>query len=110
MGRVDQYCIVRLLKRRKGPCGVVPVALFHLVQVATAVRRYKSDRNLPLGTPIANLELRCPHPDLAEQLAAAVGDLRSITRAVRVDLVNEIDPEAEKILANDTLDAGIRIN
>ena len=60
-----------------------------LVQVATAARRYKSDRNLPLGTPVAGLELRCPHPDLAERLAAAVGDLRSITRAG--DLVRQAD-------------------
>ncbi len=81
-----------------------------LVQVATAARRYKSDRNLPLGTPVAGLELRCPHPDLAERLAAAVGDLRSITRAGRVDLVNEIDPNVEKILAGDTLEVGIRID
>ncbi len=51
-----------------------------LVEIATAARRYKSERGLSLGAELAELRITAELP-LAEQLRAAEEDLRSITRA-----------------------------
>ena len=70
-----------------------------LVAIATEVRRYKSDRNLPLGSELDRLQLATVDGALAEELCAARADLVSITRARQVDIiVNEaLSPEGEKI-------------
>ena len=54
-----------------------------LVELATAVRRYKSERGLSLGAELAELRITAEAP-LAEQLRLAEDDLRSITRAKAV--------------------------
>jgi valyl-tRNA synthetase len=63
-----------------------------LVTLATAVRRYKSDNNLPLGTELGRLQLATAEPTLIETLRAAQDDLMSITRAQRVEVVERLDP------------------
>ncbi|MEZ4729562.1 MAG: class I tRNA ligase family protein [Caldilineaceae bacterium] len=55
-----------------------------LVQIATAVRRYKSEAQLALGTELARLDLMTPDPLLVAALPAAEEDLKSITRAQAV--------------------------
>lgn len=52
-----------------------------LVEIATAARRYKSERGLSLGTELAELRIATSDESLARQLQAAEEDLRSITRA-----------------------------
>ncbi len=54
-----------------------------LVQVATAARRYKSERGLSLGAELAELRITAEE-GLAPQICAADEDLRSITRARKV--------------------------
>ena len=54
-----------------------------LVEIATTVRRYKSERGLSLGAELAELRITAEEP-LAEQLVAAEEDLCSITRAKSV--------------------------
>ena len=71
-----------------------------LKEVATAVRRYKSERNLSLGTELERLKLKVPDLELASLLAAARDDICSITRAVKVEIALEADPELETIEAN----------
>lgn len=51
-----------------------------LVEIATAVRRFKSDHNLGLGTELSRLTINTPH----DLLKTATIDLRSITRAREV--------------------------
>jgi len=51
-----------------------------LVEIATTVRRYKSERGLSLGAELTELRITADAA-LAAQLAAAEEDLRSITRA-----------------------------
>ncbi|MSP13221.1 MAG: hypothetical protein EXR62_09725 [Chloroflexi bacterium] len=63
-----------------------------LVNIATAVRRYKSEANISLGTELACLQLAPPTPSLHETLQAATTDLMSITRAARVELVDRLNP------------------
>jgi valyl-tRNA synthetase len=52
-----------------------------LVEIATAVRRYKSENALSLGSELAGLTLATGDPALADQLQAAIPDLVSVTRA-----------------------------
>ncbi len=53
-----------------------------LVQVATAVRRYKSEQNLALGAEFSRLQLTAESPAQADALRAAAADLTSVTRAL----------------------------
>lgn len=57
-----------------------------LVEIATAVRRYKSESGLSLGQELAHLHLDTPDPELAALLRAAEQDLASITRAVTITI------------------------
>jgi valyl-tRNA synthetase len=63
-----------------------------LVEMATAVRRYKSEHNLSLGAELARLHLHTNDADLAAQMETAVTDLISITRAkeIVVERSNEV--------------------
>ncbi|HOT91530.1 MAG TPA: valine--tRNA ligase [Anaerolineae bacterium] len=65
-----------------------------LVEVATAVRRYKSERGLSLGAEVGPLLLATRNTMLAEQFRAATQDLVSITRAQRVEVVAALDGES----------------
>ncbi len=56
-----------------------------LVQIATAVRRYKSEQNLPLGFELDRLQLSADDLALAGRLKLACADLMSITRARQID-------------------------
>jgi valyl-tRNA synthetase len=60
-----------------------------LLEVATFVRRYKSERNLPLGTKLTVLRLTTDKDYLAESLHLASADLISITRAERLEILCE---------------------
>ncbi|MBN2147274.1 MAG: valine--tRNA ligase [Anaerolineales bacterium] len=55
-----------------------------LVEIATRVRRYKSERNLPLGMALSRVKLAVVDPDLVVTLQLAEDDLKSITRADQV--------------------------
>jgi valyl-tRNA synthetase len=57
-----------------------------LVDVATAVRRHKSEQNLSLGTELRHLQLAADNTELAARLRMAVSDLQSITRAEQVSV------------------------
>jgi len=57
-----------------------------LVEIATAVRRYKSEHNLSLGAEVAQLQVATADPALAEMLKGATADLTSITRAREVSV------------------------
>jgi valyl-tRNA synthetase len=82
---------VRLESREDEAAGDV------LVAIATAVRRYKSERNLSLGTELQRLELTTEEQSLAETLRQATGDLASITRAREVRVNGPLSPDLEAI-------------
>jgi valyl-tRNA synthetase len=63
-----------------------------LIGIATAVRRYKSEHNLSLGSEVANLQLSPQDSGLMGLLQAAGTDLMSVTRARAVQVVEELDP------------------
>jgi valyl-tRNA synthetase len=78
-----------------------------LVAVATAVRRYKSERGLSLGTELARLCLATGEAALAALLREAEADLLSITRARQVSVGHELDPDLEIIQTGDAIDIGL---
>ncbi|MBN1937033.1 MAG: valine--tRNA ligase [Anaerolineae bacterium] len=69
-----------------------------LCQIATAVRRYKSEHSLPLGSELAQLSLSVSDQALAEMLGAAQADLVSITRARIVRIVKAPDRASDASL------------
>jgi valyl-tRNA synthetase len=58
-----------------------------LVEIATTIRRYKSERNLSLGGELSRVKLAVPEPELAKVLLEASEDLISITRARLIEVV-----------------------
>jgi valyl-tRNA synthetase len=69
-----------------------------LVEIATAVRRYKSERGLSLGAETGPLHLATRDAALAEQCRAAAQDLVSVTRAQRVEVVDALDGKGSVLL------------
>ena len=68
-----------------------------LIQLATSVRRYKSERNLPLGSELLRLQLATVEPELVQALELARQDLCSITRAQIIDIMAQPEPGLEII-------------
>ena len=81
-----------------------------LVEAATAVRRYKSERNLSLGTELKRLQLAAPEPGLAEALRQAGADLMSITRARQVEVSESLDPALQAIKTGKSLSIAILVD
>jgi valyl-tRNA synthetase len=76
-----------------------------LVNIATVVRRYKSENNLPLSTDLGRLELMVDPLNLKAALNGAGADLMSVTRAEQIEIVDTLDPGLEAI----HVDGGIHI-
>ncbi len=55
-----------------------------LVGIATEVRRYKSENQLPLGAPLRSLRIGAARPALLAALREAELDIRSVTRAQEI--------------------------
>ncbi len=68
-----------------------------LIEIATAVRRYKSEHNLSLNTEIARLRLTPPAVEWSALLQEAIDDLRSVTRARQIEIDEHLDSSAEKV-------------
>ncbi|HEU5198152.1 MAG TPA: valine--tRNA ligase [Ktedonobacterales bacterium] len=68
-----------------------------LIEIATAVRRYKSEQSLALNTELERLHLATEEPALATALQDAAADLVSITRARRVEVAERLDAGLERI-------------
>jgi valyl-tRNA synthetase len=62
-----------------------------LVAIATAARRFKSEAGLALGAELARLQLATEDAALAAALKAAETDLRSVTRATAIEVVEWLD-------------------
>jgi hypothetical protein len=71
-----------------------------LVAIATAVRRYKSEHNLPLGMEIKRLQLAAADPTLAQRLKEAAADLNSVTRARIVEVKPALEQGLEILITD----------
>lgn len=81
-----------------------------LVEIATAVRRYKSERNLSLGADVARLHLATADEMLAHALATAVADLSSITRAQEIVINEPPGAAVETLVENGRVQIGVEHN
>jgi valyl-tRNA synthetase len=64
-----------------------------MVEIATNVRRYKSEHRLSMAAPLDRLEIVSSHHELVGALQLSITDIRSMTRAVNV-VVTEIPPNS----------------
>jgi hypothetical protein len=74
-----------------------------LLEIASAVRRYKSEQGMSLGAALSTLVLDRVSEAVGAQLVAAAPDLRSVTRAGEItirEIVGEtvvLDTEAIRV-------------
>ncbi|HBX69556.1 MAG TPA: hypothetical protein DEH25_09295, partial [Chloroflexi bacterium] len=80
-----------------------------ILEIAIAVRRYKSERNLSLGTELKRLQLATDHPNLRAALSGASADLMSITRAQKVEISEKPDQNLEQISSFSEITIGIEM-
>jgi valyl-tRNA synthetase len=59
-----------------------------LVEIATAARRYKSERKIPMGSPLAELKITASQKLIAD-LQNCLIDIASVTRAQKIGLSSE---------------------
>ena len=62
-----------------------------LIEAVTAVRRYKTEHGLALGAELTRLQLATQDPKLAGALRGGIADIKSITRAQQVEIVEQLD-------------------
>ena len=72
-----------------------------LIEIASAVRRFKTEKELSLSTPIIELVLKPVSQEQSEMLHRAYPDLFSVTRAEAISIVDHIDDQFELIAEND---------
>jgi valyl-tRNA synthetase len=80
-----------------------------LVDVATAVRRFKSQHNLSLSTELERLQVAPEEPSLAAGLQAAIPDLSSVTRARRIEVRQNLDPDLELVVTEGPFRAALAV-
>ena len=80
-----------------------------LVEIATSVRRYKSENGLSLGTEFHKLQLVPGDNELAARLEHGYSDLISITRAREIEVAEQIDPALNLILNTAEIKAAIEV-
>jgi len=70
-----------------------------LIEVATAVRRYKSESNISLGAELKRLQLATTELSTADMLQAARADIMSVTRARQIEVTESLAADLETIKA-----------
>ena len=66
-----------------------------LIEIATAVRRYKSESNISLGTGLERLQLATNDASVANMLQEARTDIKSVTRARQMMVKENLDADME---------------
>jgi valyl-tRNA synthetase len=80
-----------------------------LVDVATAVRRYKSRHALSLSTELERLQVAPEGGALAAVLQAAIPDLLSVARARRVEVRERLDPDLDVVVTEGPFRAALAL-
>ncbi|HET7638187.1 MAG TPA: hypothetical protein VFK47_05535, partial [Ktedonobacteraceae bacterium] len=78
-----------------------------LIEVATAVRRYKSESNISLGTELKRLQLATKDTDIARMLQEARADIMSVTRARQVEVKESLDAELIEVKTEGGIKVGL---
>jgi valyl-tRNA synthetase len=80
-----------------------------LVEVATAVRRYKSEHALALGAPLERVHVTTQDADLAALLREAREDIAGVTRARQVEFGQDVTAAFEVMATNRLVCVGIAV-
>jgi valyl-tRNA synthetase len=80
-----------------------------MVQVVTAVRRYKSENHLPLSTELSRLYINVKSPSIVEMLETSQMDLRSATRAQTIKIHEKIPKNAKILVADEQFQVAITL-
>jgi valyl-tRNA synthetase len=64
-----------------------------LIEVATAIRRYKSESNISLGTELKRVQLATTDSEIARMLQEARADIMSVTRARQIEVRESLDAD-----------------
>jgi valyl-tRNA synthetase len=78
-----------------------------LVCIATAARRYKSERSLSLGSELPCLHLATEDQGLAAMLRQAREDLVSVTRAREIEIGASLDLDLEPLVMDGRVGGGV---
>ncbi len=78
-----------------------------LIEVATAVRRYKSESNISLGTELKQLQLATTDAVFARMLQETRADIMSVTRARQVEVKERLDADLEEVKAEGGIKVGL---
>jgi valyl-tRNA synthetase len=78
-----------------------------LVEVATAVRRYKSEHTLALGASLPCVHVATQDAALVTLLREARADIASVTRARQVVIGRDVDPALEMVTMSRLVSVGI---
>jgi valyl-tRNA synthetase len=57
-----------------------------LIEIATAVRRYKSEKKIPMGSPLEKVKIAAAKESYADVLRSCLIDIRSVTRAKQIEI------------------------
>jgi len=82
----------------------------HLLQIATAVRQYKSEQGVSLSTPLARLQLSVRPAGLLDAMADATDDLSSVTRATQVVIGGEAEGQTDGMVCLATLNSDLAVS
>ncbi len=80
-----------------------------LKTVATVVRRFKSERNLSLGSELSRLQLSVMDAGLARLLDSAKDDISSIARANEIEIGPDMEPELEIIFTEASISIAVAL-
>jgi valyl-tRNA synthetase len=78
-----------------------------LIEIATAVRRYKSESNISLGTELQRLQLATTDASLIRMLQEARADIMSVTRSRQVEVKESLDADLEEVKAEGSIKVGL---
>ena len=78
-----------------------------LIDIATAVRRYKSESNISLGTALERLQLATIDSSVATMLQEARADIMSVTRARQLIVKENLDADIEEVKTAGNIKVGL---
>ena len=78
-----------------------------LIEIATAVRRYKSESSISLGTELKRMQLATIDVSVARMLQEASADIMSVTRARQLAVKESLDADMEEVKAEGKIKVGL---
>ena len=80
-----------------------------ILQILTAVRRYKSEHQLPLSSNPGLLQLKVAESWVGEHINKSIVDLRSATRSKDINVVEKFSPTSKILLEDGLISVGLLV-